>query len=365
MASIQFNNVIKDFGGEELAVKNFSIEIPDEEFLVVVGPSGCGKSTILRMLAGLETPTTGEIKIDDEVVNYLTPKQRDIAMVFQSYALYPHKNVYDNLAFPLMVSKIPKEEINTRVLETAEIMGISDLLKRKPKELSGGQRQRVALGRAIIRKPRVFLMDEPLSNLDAKLRVRMRAELKKLQKTLKITTLYVTHDQVEAMTMGDRIVIVEKGFLQQVGSPHEIFYKPVNKFVAGFIGSPPMNFNEATSIEKDGKIWLKFSSMELPVPEKTTEAVRSISHNELVMGIRPQDLIFEPTDIPSDYIIPAEITVAQPRGTEVDTEFKIGNNLFLAVFPPDNEYEIGQQINVGFDPKGLYLFDKKTEKTLY
>jgi multiple sugar transport system ATP-binding protein len=365
MASIQFNNVVKDFGAEEPAVKDFSIEIPDEEFLVVVGPSGCGKSTILRMLAGLETPTTGEIKIDEEVVNYLTPKQRDIAMVFQSYALYPHKNVYDNLAFPLMVSKVPKDEINSRVLDAAEIMGISELLERKPKELSGGQRQRVALGRAIIRKPKVFLMDEPLSNLDAKLRVRMRAELKKLQKNLKITTLYVTHDQVEAMTMGDRIVIVENGYLQQVGTPHEIFYQPVNKFVAGFIGSPPMNFNDATSFDKNGKLWLKFSSMELPVPEKIAEAVRSLGHTELVVGIRPQDLIFEPTDIPSDYVIPAEITVAQPRGTEVDTEFKIGDDLFLAVFPPENEYNIGQPFKVGFDPKGIYIFDKKTEKTLY
>ena len=199
------------------------MEIPDQEFLVVVGPSGCGKSTILRMLAGLETPTDGNILIDNQIVNFLSPKQRDIAMVFQSYALYPHKNVRDNLSFPLLVSKVPKEEIKSRVLETAEIMGISELLDRKPKELSGGQRQRVALGRAIIRKPRVFLMDEPLSNLDAKLRVKMRAELKKLQRRLKITTLYVTHDQVEAMTMGDRIVIVDHGVLQPVGHPHDSF----------------------------------------------------------------------------------------------------------------------------------------------
>ena len=365
MTSIQFKKVTKDFGAEELAVNNFDLEIPDREFLVVVGPSGCGKSTILRMLAGLETPTTGEILIDDQVVNHLTPKQRDIAMVFQSYALYPHKDVYGNLSFPLMVAKTPKEEIDLRVHETAEIMGISELLERKPKELSGGQRQRVALGRAIIRKPKVFLMDEPLSNLDAKLRVKMRGELKKLQRKLEITTLYVTHDQVEAMTMGDRIVIVEKGLLQQVGSPHEIFYNPVNKFVAGFIGSPPMNLTDVKTIEKEGKLWLKFSTMELPIPDKLIEAVRSIGRKELIMGIRPQNIIFEPTDIHTDYIVNAEITVAQPRGSEVDCEFKIGEDFFLAVFPPENEYDMGQQIKVGFDSKRIFLFDKKTEKTLY
>ena len=365
MASIRFEKVVKDFGAEEPAVKDFSMEIPDQEFLVVVGPSGCGKSTILRMLAGLETPTNGNILIDDQIVNFLSPKQRDIAMVFQSYALYPHKNVRDNLSFPLMVSKIPKEEIKSRVLETAEIMGISELLDRKPKELSGGQRQRVALGRAIIRKPRVFLMDEPLSNLDAKLRVKMRAELKKLQRKLKITTLYVTHDQVEAMTMGDRIVIVDNGILQQVGSPHDIFYKPVNKFVAGFIGSPPMNFIDIKLIRQQGKIWLSFFAMKLPVPERLEKVILSVKDEDLIMGIRPHSLIFEPTEIPTDYIIPAEITVAQPRGTEVDTEFKIGEDYFMAVFPPEQDYEPGMRFKVGFDPKSIYLFHKKTGKALY
>ncbi|MHA1226474.1 MAG: ABC transporter ATP-binding protein [Candidatus Hodarchaeales archaeon] len=365
MASIQFVNVSKDFGSKELAVNNFSLEIPDQEFLVIVGPSGCGKSTILRMLAGLETPTKGEIKIDNKIVNHLTPKQRDVAMVFQSYALYPHKNVYNNLAFPLMVDKTPKEEIESKVNETANIMGISELLERKPKELSGGQRQRVALGRAIIREPRVFLMDEPLSNLDAKLRVKMRGELKKLQRRLQITTLYVTHDQVEAMTMGDRIVILDKGVLQQVGTPHEIFYKPINKFVAGFIGSPPMNFNNVSTIDREGRMWLKFSTITLPVPEKLIEPVRLIGHKELIMGIRPQNLLFEPKDIPSEYVVPAEITVVQPRGTEVDVELKIGEDFFMAVFPPENEYEMGQQIKVGFEPKRIYLFNKETEMTLY
>ncbi len=365
MASIEFKNIVKDFGAEEPAVKDFSIEIPDKEFLVVVGPSGCGKSTVLRMLAGLETPTTGQILIDGDVVNHLTPKQRDIAMVFQSYALYPHKDVYGNLAFPLMVSRTPKKELDQRVRDTADLMGISELLERKPKELSGGQRQRVALGRAVIREPRVFLMDEPLSNLDAKLRVKMRGELKKLQRRLEITTLYVTHDQVEAMTMGDRIVIVENGYLQQVGTPHEIFYQPNNKFVAGFIGSPPMNFTDVTTLEKSGKLWIKLSEMELPVPDKLLDAVKSLGHNELIMGIRPQNILFEPSDMPSEYVVPAEITVAQPRGTEVDVELKNGDDLFLAVFPPENEYDMGQQTKIGFEADRIYLFDRRTGLTLY
>ena len=357
MAKITFENIIKDFGAKEPAVKNFSLEIPNEEFIVIVGPSGCGKSTILRMLAGLETPTSGEIKLDDEVVNHLTPKQRDISMVFQSYALYPHKNVADNLGFPLLINKRPNEEIERKVKETAELVGISELLERKPKELSGGQRQRVALGRAIIRKPRAFLMDEPLSNLDAKLRVKMRAELKKLQRKLKITTLYVTHDQVEAMTMGDRIAVFNLGVLQQVGTPDEIFYKPINSFVAGFIGSPPMNFIDV--FLKDGRIYIDNQS--IPLPDK----FKGLNLPEkLVLGVRPQHLIFEPKDFDSSYVLPATVSVSQPRGTEVDVEFYIGNKDLLAVFPPENTYQMEQKFNVGIDPHRLYLFDEESGNSL-
>ncbi|MHA2365428.1 MAG: ABC transporter ATP-binding protein [Candidatus Hodarchaeales archaeon] len=365
MATIEFDDIVKDFGAEEPAVKNFSLGIPDQEFLVIVGPSGCGKSTVLRMLAGLETPTTGEIKIDGQVVNHLTPKQRDIAMVFQSYALYPHKNVADNLAFPLTVSKVKKDKINQRVNEVAEQVGISELLDRKPKELSGGQRQRVALGRAIIRHPRAFLMDEPLSNLDAKLRVKMRAELKKLQRKLKITTLYVTHDQVEAMTMGDRIAVFNFGVLQQVGTPDDIFYRPANRFVAGFIGSPPMNFIDAEVGYENEKLWLQFSSLKLPVPEKLQAAVKTNNYKQLIMGIRPQHIKSNPTDFPSEYLVSAEVTVSQPRGTEIDVEFAIGEDLFLAVFPPEHPYDMGQAIEVGFEPNHIYLFDPESGKTIF
>lgn len=256
MAGVKLVNVWKQFG-EVTAVKNMNLDIKDGEFMILLGPSGCGKTTTLRMISGLEEPTKGQIYIGDKLVAdpekgvFVPPKDRDIAMVFQSYALYPHMTVYDNIAFPLKLRKVPKQEIDQRVREVAEMLGLTELLKRKPRELSGGQRQRVALGRAIVRKPQVFLMDEPLSNLDAKLRVKMRAELKKLQRQLGVTTIYVTHDQVEAMTMGDRIAVINAGELQQVGSPDEVYDKPANTFVAGFIGSPPMNSMDA-SITEDG-----------------------------------------------------------------------------------------------------------------
>ncbi len=364
MALIEFSNVTKKFG-TVVAVDDFSIQIADKEFLVLVGPSGCGKTTILRMLAGLETPTEGEIKIDGEIINPLTPKERDIAMVFQSYALYPHKDVYGNLAFPLQIKKESSEDIDRRVKEIAEIVGIPELLDRKPRELSGGQRQRVALGRAIIREPRAFLMDEPLSNLDAKLRVKMRAELKKLQKTLKITTVYVTHDQVEAMTMGDRIAVLKDGLLQQLGTAEEIFYQPTNIFVAGFVGSPPMNFIEAKVIEKAGKLWLGCCGTELPMPDHLQAAVKDSDKTRFIMGIRPQSIIYEPKDIPSEYIMTVEVTVAQPRGTEIDVEISAGDDMLLAVFPSERRtFEMGQKIEVGFDPNYIYLFDPDTENSL-
>lgn len=364
MADVEFVNVTKKFGNT-VAVKDFSLKINDQEFLVLVGPSGCGKSTILRMLAGLESPTTGEIRIDGEVVNHLTPKERDIAMVFQSYALYPHKTVYQNLAFPLQLRKYPKTQIDELVKKTASIVGIEELLDRKPKELSGGQRQRVALGRAIIREPKVFLMDEPLSNLDAKLRVKMRAELKKLQRRLKITTIYVTHDQVEAMTMGDRIAVIKLGVLQQVGTPEEIFYHPQNIFVADFIGSPPMNFVPAKLFQKNNELWLKCCGTEIPVPENLRDATKNIHTDDLIMGIRPQHIKLEPEDLPSEYLLQGKITVTQPRGTEIDVEFKVGNDVLLAVFSSEgHQLAMGDEITVGFDPNYIYLFDPKTERSL-
>ena len=370
MATIEFIGVVKDFGAEKPAVDDFSIEIPDEEFLVIVGPSGCGKTTIMRMLAGLETPTAGVIKIDGKIVNNLTPKERNIALVFQSYALYPHKNVEGNLAFPLKVSGVHREEIARRVDQTAKLMGIDDLLHRKPKELSGGQRQRVALGRAIIREPIAFLMDEPLSNLDAKLRIKMRAELKKLQKELKVTTLYVTHDQVEAMTMGDRIVVIQDGILQQVGTPNEIFNTPENVFVAGFIGSPTMNFIEVKVFNEEGKYWIRFltskeKAVELPVPANLQDSLRSYASKKILFGIRPQHIFYNPSDLASEYILDAEVLISQPRGTEADVEISVGGNDILAVFPPEKQYEMGEIIKIGFDPRYFYLFETESGTTIF
>src|SRR5512136_2209982 len=263
MARVVLENIGKNFGSVE-AVKDFNLTIEDKEFAILVGPSGCGKSTALRMVAGLEEPTTGTIYIGDRAVNDFPPKDRDIAMVFQEYALYPHMSVYKNMAFGLKLRKFPKSEIDQRVREASEILGIQEFLDRKPKQLSGGQRQRVAVGRAIVRKPAVFLFDEPLSNLDAKLRVQMRAEIKRLQQQLKTTTLYVTHDQVEAMTMGSKIVVMKDGLIQQIGAPLEIYNRPANLFVAGFIGSPVMNFIPCRILSKGGRLWIDAEAFELP-----------------------------------------------------------------------------------------------------
>ncbi len=286
MATVTFDHVWKRYG-DVVAVNDLSIDIQDEEFLVLVGPSGCGKTTALRMIAGLEEISEGTVKISDRVVNDLAPKDRDVAMVFQSYALYPHMTVYDNLAFGLKLRKVPKADIDKRVREAARTIELGNLLDRKPKQLSGGQRQRVALGRAIVREPAVFLMDEPLSNLDAKLRVQTRAEIARLHQRLKTTIVYVTHDQVEAMTMGDRIAVMSAGVLQQVGSPQELYERPVNKFVAGFIGSPAMNFINVTVQHDGGKTWLKNSDVELSVPDRFAAGLAG-SGDALTAGIRPE-----------------------------------------------------------------------------
>src|SRR2546421_10010121 len=278
------------------AVKDFNLQIRDKEFVVFVGPSGCGKTTTLRMIAGLEAISSGDISIDGNVINQLAPKDRDIAMVFQNYALYPHMTVYDNMAFGLKMRKFPKPEIAKRVQEAAEILGIQELLKRKPRQLSGGQRQRVAVGRAIVRHPQVFLFDEPLSNLDAKLRVQMRVELKRLHDRLETTAIYVTHDQVEAMTLGDRVVVMKDGWIQQVGEPLELYGKPTNRFVAGFIGSPAMNFAEVTITEEGGQVIVTNPGLRVVVAPSKTERMRAYKGQSVTLGVRPEDMHIEAGD---------------------------------------------------------------------
>src|ERR671924_396050 len=292
MARVAFENVVKKYG-DVTAVNNLNIDVADKEFLVLVGPSGCGKTTALRCLAGLEEITSGNIKIGERIVNDIAPKDRDIAMVFQSYALYPHLSVYDNMAFGLKLRKVPKEEIKRRVGEAADILGIRDLLERKPRQLSGGQRQRVAVGRAIVREPKVFLFDEPLSNLDAKLRVAMRAEISKLHQRLQTTFIYVTHDQIEAMTMATRIAVINKGVLQQLDSPQNLYDHPNNLFVAGFIGSPAMNMVEAQLVPSNDSLAIQFGDFSLDVPEEvlaTRSAVKAYECKPIVIGIRPEDM---------------------------------------------------------------------------
>src|SRR5687767_11586031 len=289
MASVTFENVVKQFGDVK-AVNDLNIQVADKEFLVLVGPSGCGKTTALRSLAGLEEITSGNIRIGDRIVNDVAPKDRDIAMVFQSYALYPHMSVYDNMAFGLKLRKRPKAEIDRRVKEAAEILGIQTLLQRKPKQLSGGQRQRVALGRAIVREPQVFLMDEPLSNLDAKLRVQTRTEIIKLHQRIRTTTIYVTHDQVEAMTMGDRIAVLRDGLLQQLDSPQNLYDHPANTFVAGFIGSPAMNFFPVSVAADGNNLMLTNSFLNLPVPDQFARRLERFRDRKILFGIRPEDI---------------------------------------------------------------------------
>src|SRR5271170_5763016 len=289
MAEVVLQNLNKNFD-EVYAVKNVNLSIRDKEFMVLVGPSGCGKTTTLRMVAGLESITSGRIMIDDKVINELAPMDRDIAMVFQNYALYPHMSVYDNMAFGLKMRKFDRADIARRVQEAAEILGMQELLKRKPRQLSGGQRQRVALGRAIVRHPQVFLFDEPLSNLDAKLRVQMRVELKKLHERLGTTAIYVTHDQVEAMTLGDRVVVMKDGWVQQVGDPLELYNEPANRFVAGFIGSPAMNFASVRISAADGALWAANDGMRIKVPGALKQRLERYDGKPLTLGIRPEDL---------------------------------------------------------------------------
>ncbi|MBO8126862.1 MAG: sn-glycerol-3-phosphate ABC transporter ATP-binding protein UgpC [Firmicutes bacterium] len=367
MARVLLKDVCKNFGNFQ-AVKNVNLEIRDKEFLVLVGPSGCGKSTTLRMIAGLEEISSGEIYIGDRLVNDVPPKDRDIAMVFQNYALYPHMNVYQNMSFALRLRKLPKDEIDRRVKEAAEMLGISQLLKRKPKELSGGQRQRVALGRAIVREPQAFLLDEPLSNLDAKLRVQMRSEISKLHQRLGATIIYVTHDQVEAMTMGDRIVVMKDGVIHQVGAPLEIYEHPVNIFVAGFIGSPAMNFIPCTLHEEDGKFKVKTSGFEVFVPEsrvKDKDQLRSYVGKEMIFGIRPEDVVDPDDDTKHETeFFPAQVDVVEPMGNECFVHGKIGADSFIARVGAHTQARHGKPHQFSIRASKMHLFDKETEVAL-
>ncbi len=359
MATVSFHHVTKRFGNT-MAVDDFDLDIRDKEFVVLVGPSGCGKSTTLRMLAGLEKISAGTIEIDGRVVNNVHPKDRDIAMVFQNYALYPHMSVYKNMAFGLQLRRFPKAEIDRRVHEAAEILEISDLLKRKPRELSGGQRQRVAVGRAIVRKPAVFLFDEPLSNLDAKLRVQMRAEILKLHHRLQTTIIYVTHDQVEAMTMGSKIVIMREGRTMQVGKPIDVYDHPDNRFVAGFIGSPAMNFLEAELVEAEGALWVRGGALRLPVPSEKAQTFAEYTGVKCYFGIRPEHLYdkeflkeYDPRNI-----IRTRVELIEPVGSFVILQIAVGRDNLVAQVDPHTRAALGKDIDLVVDMAKMHLFSK-------
>jgi multiple sugar transport system ATP-binding protein len=365
VASVSFRNVFKRYG-DVVAVKNLNIEVPDKEFLVLVGPSGCGKSTSLRMLAGLEEISEGEILIGERVVNNVAPKDRDIAMVFQSYALYPHMTVYDNMAFGLRLRKTPKQVIDQRVRDTAKSLGIEQLLDRKPRQLSGGQRQRVAVGRAIVREPQVFLMDEPLSNLDAKLRVEARAFISKLHQRLGTTFIYVTHDQVEAMTMGTRIAVLNAGELQQIDTPTNLYQHPSNVFVAGFIGSPAMNFFDGTLNEEGGKLVVDAGVFKIPTPPARNDLYRPSVGKKVILGIRPEDIhdpTFQPANI-TPATIDANVDVVELMGSEKNVYLEEGGKTFIAIMDPRSAASVGQRIQAAIDTSNIHLFDAQTERAL-
>jgi len=366
VASVTYRHVYKRFGDVD-AVSDLNIEIPDGEFLVFVGPSGCGKSTSLRMLAGLEEISEGEILIGDRVVNNVAPKDRDIAMVFQSYALYPHMTVYDNMAFGLRLRRTPKQVIDERVRETAASLGIENLLDRRPRQLSGGQRQRVAVGRAIVREPAVFLLDEPLSNLDAKLRVEARTFISKLHQRLGTTFIYVTHDQVEAMTMGERIAVLNAGKLMQIDTPTALYDHPLNVFVAGFIGSPSMNFfNNSTLLEQNGKMYVDTGVFRVEVPPERYEKYRPHVGKQVVFGIRPENVAHP--DYPPANIFPAvveaNVDVVEEMGHEKIAYLEEGGRTFLARMDPRSDLHVGQRTGTVFNMSAMHLFDAATEEAL-
>lgn len=365
MSCVVLNNVVKSFG-ETVVVHNFNLEVQDKEFLVLVGPSGCGKTTTLRMIAGLESATSGDIYIGDRLVNDIPAKDRDIAMVFQSYALYPHMNVYENMAFGLQMRKFSKVEINRRVQEAAEILNIGHLLERKPKALSGGQRQRVALGRAIVREPKVFLMDEPLSNLDAKLRVQMRAELTKLHQRLQTTFIYVTHDQTEAMTMGDRIVVMKDGYIQQVDTPLNLYKSPNNVFVAGFVGLPSMNFFSVEVVEEAGSLWLTNPCCRIAVSACHRSILTPYIGKEIVLGIRPEVFSDNPHFLASHeaWVSDVKIDIVEHMGAETNVYFSFGGVNVIARLNNSTPATPHQYHKIAFDMELACFFDARTQKVI-
>lgn len=363
MANVELKSISKVYEGNVQAVKNANITVQDKEFVVLVGPSGCGKTTTLRMIAGLEDITGGELYIDGKLVNDVPPKDRDIAMVFQNYALYPHMTVYDNMAFGLKIRKFPKEEIKARVDEAARILDIEELLDRKPKALSGGQRQRVAVGRAIVRQPKVFLFDEPLSNLDAKLRVQMRAEISSLHNRLAATMVYVTHDQVEAMTMGDKIVVMRDGVIQQIGDPLTLYNNPVNRFVAGFIGSPPMNFMAVKVSEEGGQILIDEGNFKMVVHSKKADLIRSFIGKEVIFGIRPEDLKYD-MSAADGMAIKASVQVIEPLGAEIHLYVDTGSHVMIARTAPTISFSVGDEAMFVPDWERVAFFDMESEQAL-
>ena len=379
MASLSLKSIYKTYAGGVTAVSDFNLEIKDKEFIILVGPSGCGKSTTLRMIAGLEEITSGDLYIGDKRVNDMAPKDRDIAMVFQNYALYPHMTVFDNMAFGLKLRKTPKDEIKRRVEEAARILDIEHLLDRKPKALSGGQRQRVALGRAIVREPKVFLLDEPLSNLDAKLRAQMRTELSKLHKKLGTTFIYVTHDQTEAMTMADRIVVMKDGLIQQVNAPQHLYDYPVNMFVAGFIGSPQMNFVDCKVIKKDGEYFVEFGSEDTKTTRGVKYQIRILKeklegvdieqyvNKDVILGIRPEDVHDEPRYLETmkDCVVKADVEVTELMGAETYLYLNVQGINMTARVEPTSTARPSDNIEIVIDNTRMHLFDRDTEKAIF
>ena len=368
MANVSLKHVTKKFEGDVTAVADFNLDIKDKEFIIFVGPSGCGKTTTLRMIAGLEEITEGEVLIDGRVVNDVQPKDRDIAMVFQNYALYPHMTVFENMAFSLKLRKIAKDEIKARVHVVSKILDIEHLLDRKPKALSGGQRQRVALGRAIVRKPKVFLMDEPLSNLDAKLRGQMRAEISKLHRDLQTTFIYVTHDQTEAMTMGTRIVVMKDGYIQQFDTPQTLYEKPDNLFVAGFIGSPQMNFKEVLVDKLGEEVHLKFGKCSIKLPYEKASKLEELGYigKEVILGIRPENIFDGEATLVSlaDCLLEAGVEVVEMLGAETLLHVKIEGTDFIVRVNPQKRVKAGDIIKLAMDPVKLHIFDRESEKTI-
>ncbi len=368
MASLSLTNVCKVYPNGFEAVKDFNLEVEDQEFIIFVGPSGCGKSTTLRMIAGLEEISGGTLKIGDKVVNDVEPKDRDIAMVFQNYALYPHMTVYDNMAFGLKLRKVPKDEIDKKVREAAKILDLEKLLDRKPKALSGGQRQRVAMGRAIVRNPKVFLMDEPLSNLDAKLRVQMRSEIASLHNRLKATIIYVTHDQTEAMTLGTRIVVLKDGVIMQVDSPQKLYNEPNNLFVAGFIGSPQMNFIDAVCKVEGERVTLNFEKTSVVLPPAKAKKLIDGGYNgkTVVMGIRPEDIGDSQIEIEAhkDAVFETDVTGYELLGSEVLLYFNVAGTAMTAKVDSRTTARMGDHITLAIDPEKIHCFDKETELTI-